>query len=93
MNNQIMQMLNQIKNIKNPKEAAIKTLEQAANQGNPMAKNMLQKINNGDMKWAQQILCNFMNEQGLNIQEIQKQMQKQYIVGFCPDNKNQFPIL
>ena len=49
MNNQIMQMLNQIKNIKNPKEAAIKTLEQAANQGNPMAKNMLQKINNGDI--------------------------------------------
>ena len=44
MNNQIMQMLNQIKNIKNPKEAAMKTLEQAANQGNPMAKNMLQKI-------------------------------------------------
>ena len=41
MNNQIMQMLNQIKNIKNPKEAAMKTLEQAANQGNPMAKNML----------------------------------------------------
>ena len=76
MNNQIMQMLNQIKNIKNPKEAAMKTLEQAANQGNPMAKNMLQKINSGDINGAQQILGNFMNEQGLNIQEIQKQIQK-----------------
>ena len=76
MNNQIMQMLNQIKNIKNPKEAAMKTLEQAANQRNPMAKNMLQKINSGDMNGAQQILGNFMNEQGLNIQEIQKQIQK-----------------
>ena len=76
MNNQIMQMLNQIKNIKNRKGAAIKTLEQAANQGNPMAKNMLQKINSGDMNGAQQILGNFMNEQGLNIQEIQKQIQK-----------------
>ena len=76
MNNQIMQMLNQIKNIKNPKEAAMKILEQAANQGNPMAKNMLQKINSGDMNGAQQILGNFMNEQGLNIQEIQKQIQK-----------------
>ena len=76
MNNQIMQMLNQIKNIKNPKEVAMKTLEQAANQGNPMAKNMLQKINSGDMNGAQQILGNFMNEQGLNIQEIQKQIQK-----------------
>lgn len=76
MNNQIMQMLNQIKNIKNPKEAAMKTLEQAANQENPMAKNMLQKINSGDMNGAQQILSNFMNEQGLNIQEIQKQIQK-----------------
>nr|DAX01637.1 MAG TPA: hypothetical protein [Bacteriophage sp.] len=76
MNNQIMQMLNQIKNIKNPKEAAMKALEQAANQGNPMAKNMLQKINSGDMNGAQQILGNFMNEQGLNIQEIQKQIQK-----------------
>lgn len=76
MNNQIMQMLNQIKNIKNPKEAAMKALEQAANQGNSMAKNMLQKINSGDMNGAQQILGNFMNEQGLNIQEIQKQIQK-----------------
>ena len=54
----------------------MKTLEQAANQGNPMAKNMLQKINSGDMSGAQQILGNFMNEQGLNIQEIQKQIQK-----------------
>lgn len=76
MNNQIMQMLNQLKNIKNPKEAAMKTLEQAASQGNPMAKNMLQKISDGDMNGAQQILGNFMNEQGLNIQEIQKQIQK-----------------
>ena len=54
----------------------MKTLEQAANQGNPMAKNMLQKINSGDMNGAQQILGNFMKEQGLNIQEIQKQIQK-----------------
>ncbi len=38
MNDQIMQMLNQIKNIKNPKEAAMKSLEQAASQGNPMDK-------------------------------------------------------
>lgn len=70
MNQQMMQMLNQIRGIRNPQQAAMQALQQAASNGNPMATNILSKINSGDMNGAGQILNNCMNTNGINMNEI-----------------------
>lgn len=70
MNQQMMQMLNQIRGIRNPQQAAMQTLQQAASSGNPMATNILRKINSGDMNGAGQILNNCMDTNGINMNEI-----------------------
>lgn len=70
MNQQMMQILNQIRGIRNPQKAAMQTLQQAASSGNPMATNILSKINNGDMNGAGQILNNCMDTNGINMNEI-----------------------
>ena len=73
MNQQMVQMVNQIKSIRNPQQAAMQSLQNAAKQGNPMAKNILQNIQSGNMSGVEQTLNNYMNEQGINIEEL-KQM-------------------
>ena len=70
MNQQMMQMLNQIRGIRNPQQAAMQALQQAASSGNPMATSILSKINSGDMNGAGQILNNCMDTNGTNMNEI-----------------------
>lgn len=74
MNNQIMQALQQLKSISNPQQMAINSLRKASQQGNPMAKSMLEKINVGDMNGAEQMLGNMMNEYGFGINDVRNLM-------------------
>lgn len=74
MNQQLIQTINQLKSIRNPQQMAMNCLQQSAKQGNPMAKNLLNQINNGNMQGAEQILNNFMNTQGINLNDIKKMM-------------------
>ena len=39
-----------------------------------MAKNLLEQINSGNMQGAEQILSNFMNTQGINLNDIKGMM-------------------
>jgi N-acetylglucosamine kinase-like BadF-type ATPase len=72
MNQQVMQAFNQLKSIRNPQQMAMQSLQNAARQGNPMAKNILDNIESGNMQNVEQVLGNYMKEQGLNIDEIRK---------------------
>ena len=72
MNQQVMQAFNQLNSIRNPKQMAMQSLQNAARQGNPMAKNILDNIESGNMQNVEQVLGNYMKEQGLNIEEIRK---------------------
>ena len=72
MNQQVMQVFNQLKSIRNPQQMAMQSLQNAASQGNPMAKNILQNIQSGNMQNVEQVLGNYMKEQGLNIDEIRQ---------------------
>lgn len=72
MNKQVMQAFNQLKSIRNPQQMAMQSLQNAARQGNPMAKNILDNIESGNMQNVEQVLGNYMKEQGLNIDEIRK---------------------
>lgn len=74
MNNQIMQALQQLKSISNPQQMAINSLQKASQQGNPMAKSMLEKINAGDMNGAEEMLGNMMNEYGFGINDVRNLM-------------------
>ena len=65
MNQQMIQAINQIKSIRNPKQAAMQVLQNAARQGNQMAKGILQNIQSGNMAGVEQTLNNFMSENGL----------------------------
>lgn len=70
MNNQFMQAVQQIKSMGNPQQMAMNALNQSARQGNPMAKNILERINSGDTSGAEQMLSNIMNEQGMSIDDV-----------------------
>ena len=65
MNQQMIQAINQIKSIRNPKQAAMQVLQNAARQGNQMASGILQNIQSGNMAGVEQTLNNFMGENGL----------------------------
>ena len=73
MNQQMIQAINQIKSIRNPQQAAMQVLQNAASQGNQMAKGILQNIQSGNMAGVEQTLNNFMGENGLSMSDI-KQM-------------------
>ena len=73
MNQQMIQAINQIKSIRNPQQAAMQVLQNAARQGNQMAKGILQNIQSGNMAGVEQTLNNFMVENGLSMIDI-KQM-------------------
>ena len=74
MNQQLIQTINQLKSIRNPQQMAMNCLQQSAQRGNPMAKNLLNQINSGNTQGAEQILSNFMNTQGINLNDIKKMM-------------------
>ena len=69
----MIQAINQIKSIRNPQQAAMQVLQNAARQGNQMARGILQNIQSGNMAGVEQTLNNFMGENGLSISDI-KQM-------------------
>ena len=73
MNQQMIQAINQIKSIRNPQQAAMQVLQNAARQGNQMANGILQNIQSGNMAGVEQTLNNFMCENGLSMSDI-KQM-------------------
>ena len=73
MNQQMIQAINQIKSIRNPQQTAMQVLQNAARQGNQMAKGILQNIQSGNMAGVEQTLNNFMGENGLSMSDI-KQM-------------------
>lgn len=73
MNQQMIQAINQLKSIRNPQQAAMQVLQNAARQGNQMANGILQNIQSGNMAGAEQTLNNFMGENGLSMSDI-KQM-------------------
>ena len=70
MNQQMIQAINQIKSIRNPKQAAMQVLQNAASQGNQMAKGILQNIQSGNMAGVEQTLNNFMGENGISMNDI-----------------------
>ena len=69
----MIQAINQIKSIRNPQQAAMQVLQNAARQGNQMASGILQNIQSGNMAGVEQTLNNFMGENGLSMSDI-KQM-------------------
>lgn len=73
MNQQMIQAINQIKSIRNPQQAAMQVLQNAARQGNQMAIGILQNIQSGNMAGVEQTLNNFMGENGISMNDI-KQM-------------------
>ena len=73
MNQGIMQAINKLKAIRNPQQAAMQVLQNAARQGNQMASGILQNIQSGNMAGVEQTLNNFMGENGLSMSDI-KQM-------------------
>lgn len=73
INQGIIQTINRLKAIRNPQQAAMQALQNAANQGNQMASGILQNIQSGNMAGAEQTLNNFMGANGLNMNDI-KQM-------------------
>lgn len=72
MNQQMIQAINQIKSIRNPQQAAMQVLQNAARQGNQMASGILQNIQSGNMAGVEQTLNNFMGENGLSMRDIKK---------------------
>lgn len=73
MNQQMIKAINQLKSIRNPQQAAMQVLQNAARQGNQMASGILQNIQSGNMAGVEQTLNNFMGENGLSMSDI-KQM-------------------
>ena len=70
MNQQIIQAINQLKSIRNPQQAAMQVLQNAARQGNQMANGILQNIQSGNMAGVEQTLNNFMGENGISMNDI-----------------------
>ena len=72
MNQGIIQAINKLKTIRNPQQAAMQALQNAARQGNQMANGILQNIQSGNMAGVEQTLNNFMGENGLSMSDIQQ---------------------
>ena len=70
MNQGIIQAINKLKTIRNPQQAAMQALQNAARQGNQMAKGILQNIQSGNMAGVEQTLNNFMGENGISMNDI-----------------------
>ena len=70
MNQGIMHAINKLKAIRNPKQAAMQSLQNAASQGNQMAISILQNIQSGNMAGVEQTLNNFMGENGISMNDI-----------------------
>ena len=74
MNQGITQAINKLKAIRNPEQAAMQALQNAASQGNQMAKGILQNIQSGNMAGVEQTLNNFMGENGISMNDINQML-------------------
>lgn len=74
MNQGIMQAINKLKAIRNPQQAAMQALQNAASQGNQMASGILQNIQSGNMAGVEQTLNNFMGENGISMKDINQML-------------------
>lgn len=70
MNQGIMQAINKLKAIRNPQQAAMQVLQNAARQGNQMANGILQNIQSGNLEGVEKTLNNFMGENGISMNDI-----------------------
>ena len=70
MNQGIMHAINKLKTIRNPQQAAMQALQNAARQGNQMARGILQNIQSGNMAGVEHTLNNFMGENGISMNDI-----------------------
>ena len=70
MNQGIIQAINKLKTIRNPQQAAMQALQNAARQGNQMASGILQNIQSGNMAGVEQTLNNFIGENGISMNDI-----------------------
>ena len=70
MNQGIIQAINKLKTIRNPQQAAMQALQNAARQGNQMANGILKNIQSGNMAGVEQTLNNFMGENGISMNDI-----------------------
>ena len=70
INQGIIQAINKLKTIRNPQQAAMQALQNAARQGNQMANGILQNIQSGNMAGVEQTLSNFMGENGISMNDI-----------------------
>lgn len=61
--NNMMQFINMIKGIKNPKEAVLNAVK---GNNNPMIKNLVEMAENNDIKGLENFARNLMKEQGRN---------------------------
>ena len=74
MNQGIMQAINKLKAIRNPQQAAMQSLQNAASQGNQMASSILQNIQSGNMAGVEKTLNNFMGENGISMNDINQML-------------------
>nr|DAH21355.1 MAG TPA: hypothetical protein [Bacteriophage sp.] len=74
MNQGITQAINKLKAIRNPQQAAMQALQNAASQGNQMARGILQNIQSGNMAGVEQTLNNFMGENGISMNDINQML-------------------
>lgn len=74
MNQGIMQAINKLKAIRNPQQAAMQSLQNAASQGNQMASSILQNIQSGNMVGVEQTLNNFMGKNGISMNDINQML-------------------
>lgn len=70
INQEMVQAINKLKAIRNPQQAAMQVLQNAAIQGNQMASGILQNIQSGNMAGVEQTLNNFMGENGISMNDI-----------------------
>lgn len=70
INQEMVQAINKLKAIRNPQQAAMQALQNAASQGNQMASGILQNIKSGNMDGVEQTLNNFMGENGISMNDI-----------------------
>ena len=76
MNQGIMQAINKLKAIRNPQQAAMQSLQNAASQGNQMAISILQNIQSGNMAGVEKTLNNFRGENGISMNDIKQMFSK-----------------
>ena len=70
INQEMVQAINKLKAIRNPQQAAMQVLQNAASRGNQMASGILQNIQSGNMAGVEQTLNNFMGENGISMNDI-----------------------